>query len=584
MIGQHLGNYRIERLLGRGGMAHVYYGWDENLERPVAVKTLDARFREDPDYARRFVQEAQAVANWRHENIVQVYYAGEQGGTTFFAMEYVEGADLGALLAEYTAAGELFPQAEVVRIGGAVASALDYAHRRQVIHRDVKPGNVLIARDGRVLLADFGLALDVQKGTMGETFGTPHYIAPEQVRSSADAVAASDLYSLGVILYEMLTGTVPFDDPSPTSLALQHLTTPPPPPRALNPELNQATEQVLLRALSKDPAARYQSGEALMAALETGLASPPAAETAEPWPLPPLPAGVEPPNPRTLSRLPVAERLTLMEPELSAVAEAGTTTAPAGTDGAFPWLRSLMVVAGLTLLLLVLLFVVARLPGGDRRQPATEPAVLAVATERAATPTPPATEAGTEMDTGATEIPPASNNPAPATPLPPSATPTDTPEPSPSPAPTGQVSGAPTVAFPGGRRVQMVYDADSFYLWNPGSEQIPFSVLVFEALTADGQPAGYRFEGRQWAVTGFNALTTNGCAGLKAFEVSERPPAQCLQLNSLRTPTMAQLEADAGFWFTRPGANAFRILWNELEVARCETEAQTCEVLLPAPD
>src|SRR5439155_10245172 len=127
-----------------------------------------------------------------------------------------------------------------------------------VIHRDVKPPNVLVSYDQRIVLGDFGLAMDLQQGTIGEVFGTPHYISPEQARRSSNATPASDLYSLGVILYEMLTGVVPFDDPSATSVALQHVTLPPPPPRTINPALNEATEQVLLKALSKDSAERYQ--------------------------------------------------------------------------------------------------------------------------------------------------------------------------------------------------------------------------------------------------------------------------------------------------------------------------------------
>jgi serine/threonine protein kinase len=290
LLGRQLANFRIERLLGRGGMASVYYGWDVKLERPVAIKVIDARYQADPEYARRFVNEARTVATWRHENILQIHYADDQDGLYYFVMEYIRGLDLGQLLRQYLEAGELMPQADVLRMGQAVASALDYAHARGVIHRDVKPSNVLIAEDGRVVLADFGLALSTGQGTLGQVFGSPHYVAPEQARNSAEAVPQSDLYALGVMLYEMLTGSVPFDDPSPMALALQHVTLRPPPPRQLNPALSEAVENVLLKALDKDPAGRYSSGQALINALQAALQTP----VAGPASPPPHPAACYP--------------------------------------------------------------------------------------------------------------------------------------------------------------------------------------------------------------------------------------------------------------------------------------------------
>jgi serine/threonine protein kinase len=262
-------------------MAQVYYGWDVKLQRPVALKVIDARYRGNPAYAERFVREAQAIAKWRHEHIVQIHYADDENGLYYFVMEYIDGPDLAQLMAQYTTQGELVPQAEVARIGRAIASALDYAHQQGVIHRDVKPSNVMVAKDGRVVLTDFGLVMDIEQGSAGESFGSARYIAPEQARSSAKAVPQSDLYAFGVILYEMLTGVVPFDDPSSTAVAVQHLTTPPPPPREINPDLNEDTERVLLKALSKSPEQRYQTGKELMNALEKALQSRRPAATVE---------------------------------------------------------------------------------------------------------------------------------------------------------------------------------------------------------------------------------------------------------------------------------------------------------------
>jgi serine/threonine protein kinase len=267
LIGRRLANFELQRLLGRGGMAEVYYGLDVKLQRPVAVKVIDVRYRGHPAYAARFVREAQTVATWRHEHIIQIYYADDEDSLYYFVMEYLDGSDLHGLMASYVAKNELMPPNEVLRLGRAVANALDYAHRRGVIHRDVKPSNIMVASDGRVVLTDFGLALDVEQGSLGEVFGSAHYMAPEQARRSADAVPQSDLYALGVVLYELLTGQVPFDDPSPTSVAVQHLTAPPPSPRELNPNLSPVVEEVLLKVLSKSPAERYQTGAELMNAL-----------------------------------------------------------------------------------------------------------------------------------------------------------------------------------------------------------------------------------------------------------------------------------------------------------------------------
>ena len=283
LIGRQLANFRIERAIGRGGMAQIYYGQDVKLQRPVAIKVIDVRLRGNPAYAQRFVREARAVALWRHEHIVQIYYANDEDGLYYFVMEYIAGQDLGSMIAAYRAKRKLVPHADVLRIGQAVAEALDYAHRKRVVHRDVKPSNILVGRDGRVVLTDFGLALDVAQGSLGEVFGSSHYIAPEQARRSSQAVPQSDLYSLGVVLYEMLTGSAPFDDPSPTAVALQHITLPPPLPRDINPKLNAETEAVLLKALSKSPKDRYQTGGELIAALERALqASQPAGRAKKP--------------------------------------------------------------------------------------------------------------------------------------------------------------------------------------------------------------------------------------------------------------------------------------------------------------
>lgn len=290
LIGKTLANFRIDSRLGQGGMAVVYLGMDIQLERPVAIKLINAQFQGNPEYAERFVAEAKLVARWRHENIISVYYANQQDELYYFVMEHIDGATLEDLMHRYLQDGDLIPHLDVIRIGRAVASGLDYAHKQGVVHRDVKPANVMIDRDDRVVVMDFGLALDMGQGSMGQIFGTPHYVAPEQVRHSADASPQSDIYSLGIVMYEIVTGALPFDDPSATALAVQHLTEPPPPPRMINPAINHASEDVLLKALSKEPEDRYETATAFIDALETALFLP--ADESETVPAIVLPAAI----------------------------------------------------------------------------------------------------------------------------------------------------------------------------------------------------------------------------------------------------------------------------------------------------
>ncbi|MCZ7540246.1 MAG: protein kinase [Anaerolineae bacterium] len=279
LIGNKLGDYLIESLLGRGGMSRVYLGYDEYLDRYAAVKVISADLDEadEAEYARRFQTEARAIARLRHPNIVGIYQFGRSAGIYYMAQVLLEGADLRVLLKAYAERDLRMPAPEIVRVVRDIASALDYAHEQGVIHRDIKPSNIILERmTDRAILMDFGLALSVPEGTLGDTFGSAHYIAPEQAISSAKAVPQSDLYALGVVVYEMATGTVPFDDPSVMSVALKHLNDPPPPPTVHNPDLPPSVEQAILRALEKDPARRFRTGAAFADALERAYEDAPA--------------------------------------------------------------------------------------------------------------------------------------------------------------------------------------------------------------------------------------------------------------------------------------------------------------------
>ena len=271
LIGKQLGEYRLEALLAQGGMARVYRAMDVRLKRSVVVKVISPPFRNDPDYLMRFEREAQAIARLDHPNIVRLYRFAEQDDWLYMAMQHVQGVDLGVVLAGYRADKQFMEPEDARRIIGEVCSALDYAHRKGIIHRDVKPANILLDRQGRAFLTDFGLALVVEVGTRGEIFGSPHYIAPEQAISSAMAVPQSDLYSIGVILFEMFTGDIPFKAATPSDVALLHISEAPVPPRQLRPAINPKLEAVILKALAKNPEERYPTGAALVEALDRSL-------------------------------------------------------------------------------------------------------------------------------------------------------------------------------------------------------------------------------------------------------------------------------------------------------------------------
>ena len=268
--------YEVGRLLGAGGMAEVYEGRDRLLARRVAIKVLLAEFAQDPSFLVRFKREAQAAASLSHPNIVAVYDTGVQGGTHFIVMEYVEGRTLRDLLR----IGGPPPPERAAGIAADVCNALAAAHARGLIHRDVKPGNVMLTPDGTVKVMDFGIARATSSDTITQThavIGTAQYISPEQVEGR-EVDARGDLYSLGCLLYEMLTGRVPFSGESPVAIAYRHVREDPVPPRQLNPRIPPALEAITLRAMAKHPLNRYQTAAELRADLERALTGrPPAA-------------------------------------------------------------------------------------------------------------------------------------------------------------------------------------------------------------------------------------------------------------------------------------------------------------------
>jgi tetratricopeptide (TPR) repeat protein len=266
VIGKTIGRYQIIRELGKGGFATVYQGWDAALERHVAIKVLHPELTRDEAALKRFQREAVAVARLRHANIIIVYEFGEEAGSAYIVMEFVEGNTLKVRL------GKPLPVDEAVRITSDIASALEYAHKQGVIHRDIKPANILISPDEQVVLADFGIALLAQTSsslTRG-LLGTPQYMAPEQALGEA-VDARSDLYALGIMLFEMLAGQVPFRGDSPLATLALQVNAPLPKLRSINAAVPEPVEAMVERALAKDPAQRYPTAADFRAALAEAI-------------------------------------------------------------------------------------------------------------------------------------------------------------------------------------------------------------------------------------------------------------------------------------------------------------------------
>lgn len=336
-----LGKYTIRGLIGRGAMADVYLAHDTRLELDVAIKVIHASFAHDSAFVNRFRQEARAVAALNHRNIVRVFSFDEEAGLYYLAMRYIAGDTLNKRLSQVHAQGQFLPWQTVCDVMQGLCGAVGYAHRKQLIHRDIKPSNVMFDTDDGAetpVLTDFGVAKVVDTASVTNSHvltGTPMYMSPEQARSE-EVTGRSDIYSLGIMLFEMATGAVPFQGDNMYTILLQHWESAPPVPSHRNPRVPPELDAVILRALAKDPGQRYPTAETFAAAIRQAAPpdnhAPEAETSSEVGIEPALPNG--PPRPWNSKGQPTT---TLVDrpPPVSKVSVATQTHVP-GTSGTPP--------------------------------------------------------------------------------------------------------------------------------------------------------------------------------------------------------------------------------------------------------
>lgn len=389
LTGKQLGPYQVVASLGEGGMAAVYKAYQPGMERYVALKILPRHFASDPLFVGRFEQEAKVLAKLQHPHILPVFDFGQADGYSYIVMPFLQSGDLTDLLA-----GSALSLVQIRRIISQVGDALDYAHAHGLIHRDVKPSNVLLDELGNCLLTDFGIAKILESGSKltatGGIIGTPAYMSPEQgLGEKVDG--RSDIYALGIMLYEMATGRVPYQAETPMAIMIKHLNDPLPPPRRLNPALHEAVERVILKALAKQPQDRYAAAGEMVRALQAAI--PETVET------PPAPAEADATLVSAAGTTLEAQRQETVEKERS-------------RESVRPARQWMLAAAGLILLLVIVVAGVIVFAAGGDEQPDEIP--LAAATEKINAVQP------TEPDTAQTEpgtAPPLEASPT-GTPLP----------------------------------------------------------------------------------------------------------------------------------------------------------------------
>jgi serine/threonine-protein kinase len=551
LIGKKLGDYVLRRKLATGGMSYIYIGEDEKLERKAAIKILTPDMqRGDAILSARFEREARAIAALEHDSIIPIYQFGQYLDMYFLAMRYIEGRDLAGEIQVQRAQGKLLDVHRAFYILEQVAGALDYAHEHGIIHRDVKPSNVLLGANDRAYLSDFGLVLwQKVEASIGTAFGTPRYISPEQATDSTTVVPQSDIYSLAVMMYEILTGAQLFEGPHPVEVALAHVTRPPTPPRAHNPAIPQAAQDELLRALSKNPADRHQTALDFMTAMKQAYADAATSPT-------PVLGGEKSDSGTPL--LSERERRSLLNDSATAAAgpsvPAPRTTNPElviGPDTGLAPRRNVIsyVLAGVVVLAAVVVLL-SSLGGGspDPAQPATStpplptiaqlnPAGDPVAAAATATVTLPATPDSPAATDSPATLPPATDSPAnAATPLP--------------------GVGGPVA-------LRLYYTPTAFALVNTTGQTLVISDLVLTGLTGDAEDA-FRNSGSLGTT-----LLPGGCLLIfSARSDGTVPPEWGCDSSASQTT----LSSDKLFWFANTREDTqFAVQDGPTTIATCAT-------------
>ncbi len=607
LVGKQLGDYLIKEKVATGGMSYVFLGEDVSLGRRAAVKVLTPDITEDDQsLPERFKREARAVAQLEHDNIIPIYQFGELEGIYFLAMRFIEGHDFADEVNDAKRQGKLMDMKRAIDVLAQVASAVDYAHANGIVHRDIKPSNILIDNNsGKAILTDFGLVLwsSVDK-TLGTAFGTPRYISPEQATDSQAAVAQSDIYSLAVIMYEMVTGKMLFTGQTPMEMAISHITEKPVPPRTHNPKVPVQVEREILKALDKEPTNRHQTAAEFIEAIDNAyqesggfyklVAGQPSENTdakkiesnstkpitglLETWEDVPT----KPQTPRTQSTQ--DSKIRSVKPR-NATISAKQQKRSSG----------LMIFGGVAITVLILGLLSVALGGGIGEPPL--PTTVATSTVDAALvetqtaeallaldvdeDTPEPTDEPTAVDTATTE-PTSTDEPTDE----PSATPSETDEPTVTPTitQTPTVTYTPTITqtstiypildeLPAGVAVQLIYDQTHFVIRNDSETDVIFTEMRLSGAADDGVG---EFDG---GTLPFVGLAPGECIVIR----SENEPVPA-EWACTRARSSIQFETTARFWFAdNEDDNDFRVFWRSNEIKTCDTIGRAVGRLAVAP-
>ena len=590
LIGGVLGDYTINRLIARGGMGRVYEATDNHLDRKVAVKVITLDEEEAIELMERFQREGQVIGQLDdHPNIITIYRYGTEQGVHYIAMKYIQGESLSDLMKALRDKSEYLDVHEMLAILRQVAQALDYAHQHGVIHRDVKPANVMLESDPsgdplkvRAILMDFGLVMRMDTTvTSGTAFGTPLYISPEQAMSSQEARPQSDIYSLGVVTYEILTGRPPFDDrDSPIAVALSHVTKSPTPPSTWRKDLPPGLDAVMMKVLDKEPNNRYQRAIDFVEALEGVFAVTQA---------PSSPPQQQPAGPR-VPREPIIERRATPAPKKKRDKKRDKRSSARAKSGRRDHILPSLILFVLLIGVGALAFIIMT---GESAQSTdatqtvdaasvdetevaaaneTEPAPSETPIPPSDTPVPPS---DTPVPASDTPVPPSDTAmPASDTPVPPSDTampasdtpvpPSDTPVPaSDTPAPPEPTEVAAVVDGPTGN-LELYFQGVTLTVRNPNGHALPLGDMIL------------RQDDREFALSQLGASTMQAgmCGYVTVLRTEFERPTPCLTSNE-RPPL--EFVQPSGFVWVEDGGQ-FEVVQNGAVLGSCQIDSGRCTV------